>query len=136
LGASATAAVASDCSAAPRITKVSRAMIWRSRGRNIAATIAPLPMAASSTVYAAALPPPRSRATSGSSASSAVECRKNRDMRSSTDFSRPDCSTNCTPTRIALNSFSRPSGLGLCSRRQRMITKAETTDSAALSTNT
>jgi hypothetical protein len=57
-------------------------------------------------------------------------------MRESTARMRCDCQTNCTPTRMALMSRSRPSGLGLCSRRQRSTTKPEATDSTALSANT
>ena len=57
-------------------------------------------------------------------------------MRSSTARMRGDCHTNCTPTRMALASRSRPSGLSLCSRRQRMMTKPAASDSTALSTNT
>ena len=93
-------------------------------------------MAASSKVKVPASPVCRLRATSGSRASNAVECRKNSDTRSSTARSRLDWRTNCSPTRIALTSRSRPSGLGTCTRRQRMMTKPEITDSTALSTNT
>ena len=57
-------------------------------------------------------------------------------MRHSTARMRGDCRTNCSPTRIALTSRSRPSGLGTCTRRQRMMTKADSSDSAAFSTNT
>ena len=47
-----------------------------------------------------------------SSASKAVECRKKIETRESTARMRGDRLTNCTPTRIALMSRSRPSGLG------------------------
>ena len=71
-----------------------------------------------------ASPPARPRASSGSSASSAVEWRKKIVTRVSTARIRGDWRTNCTPTRIALIRRSRPSGLGWCSWRQRRITKA------------
>ena len=93
-------------------------------------------MDASSSVKVPASPPCSRRASSGSSASKAVECRKNSDICSSTARKRLDCQTNCIPTRMALTSRSRPSGLGTWTRRQRMITKPEITDSTALSTNT
>jgi hypothetical protein len=83
-----------------------------------------------------AAPPGSPRATRGSSASWAVECRKNTAMRSRMPRMRLDWRTNCTPTRIALVSFSRPSGLSWCWRRQRMMVKPATSDSTALSTNT
>jgi hypothetical protein len=57
-------------------------------------------------------------------------------MRSSTARRRADWPTYCRPTRMALIRRSRPSGLGAWSRRQRMMTKPEMTDSTALSTNT
>ena len=44
--------------------------------------------------------------------------------RSSTARMRGDWRTNCTPTRIALMSRSRPSGCGWCSWRQRRIDEA------------
>jgi hypothetical protein len=56
-----------------RITSTSRGIIWRRRGRFSAATMAPAPMEASSSVKVPASPPCRPRATSGSSASKAVE---------------------------------------------------------------
>ena len=84
-------------------------------------------MEASSSVKVPAPPPCRLRASSGSSASSAVECRKKIEMRMSTARMRCDWRTNCTPTRMALISRSRPSGLGVCSRRQRRTTKPEAT---------
>ena len=136
LGATAITAVEADCSITERITSVSRVIIWRRRGRNMAAKMAPEPMAASSSVKVPASPPSSSRATSGSSASSAVECRKNSATRTSTARSRRDWPTNCMPTRMALNRRSRPSGLGTCSRFQRMMTKPETIDSTALRTHT
>ncbi|MNT62017.1 hypothetical protein D3C72_1997040 [compost metagenome] len=49
---------------------------------------------------------------------------------------RGDSRTNCTPTRMALGRRSRPSGLSACWRFQRISTRADTTDSTALSTNT
>ena len=72
-GAKAITAIDADCSSMARITSTSRGIAWRSRGRYIAATMAPEPIAASSMVNALASPPSRLRATSGSSASSAVE---------------------------------------------------------------
>ncbi len=125
-----------DCSSVERITSTSRGIIWRSRGRLSAATMAPAPMEASSSVKVPASPPCRPRATSGSRASSAVEWKKKMAMRSSTARRRADWPTNCRPTRMALTRRSRPSGLGAWSRRQRMMTKPETTDSTALSTKT
>ena len=119
-----------------RSTSVSRAIIWRRRGKYMAATMAPAPMEASSRVKVPAPPPCSPRATKGSKASKAVECRKNNAMRSSTARSRADWATYCMPTRMALTRRSRPSGLGVCLRRQRMMTKPEITDSTALSTNT
>ena len=102
----------------------------------MAAAIAPAPMDANSSVKVAASPPCRRRATKGSSASKAVECRKNTDTRSSTARKRLDWPTNCSPTRMALNKRSRPSGLGTWSRRHRMMTKPAMIDSTAFSTNT
>ena len=78
----------------------------------------------------------RGKGGAGSSASSAVECRKNSAIRTSTERRRADWLTNWTPTRMALKSRSRPSGLGTWSRRQRMMTKPEMTDNTAFSTNT
>ena len=57
-------------------------------------------------------------------------------MRSSTARIRDDCQTNWTPTRMALASRSRPRGLSLCSRRQRMMMNAAPSERAALSTKT
>jgi len=58
------------------------------------------------------------------------------EMRHSTARMRGDWRTNCRPTRMALGSFSRPSGLGTWVRFQRMMTRPEMTDSTALSANT
>ena len=140
LGATAITAVATACSSVARSTSVPVGIIWRKRGMANAAAIAPAPMLASSSVK---VPAPlgtalagKSRAISGSSASSAVECKKNSATCAKVARRRLDCATYCMPTRIALTSRSRPSGLGVWVRRQRMMTKPEITDNTALSTNT
>ena len=68
----ATTTVMADCTAAPISTTLSRVSRWRSRGMNSTMKIAPAPIDASSTVNVAA-PPSMPRASSGSSAISAVE---------------------------------------------------------------
>ena len=92
-------------------------------------------MLASSTVKVPALPPMR-RATSGSNAASAVDCRKNRKMRSSTTRMRGDCITCCRPTRIAPTKRSPGSALTLRCERQRRISRNATTDRIAFSRKT
>ncbi len=57
-------------------------------------------------------------------------------MRHSTARIGGDSRTNCRPTRMALVRRSRPSGLGMGWRRQRMMVKPATSDSTAFSTNT
>ena len=57
-------------------------------------------------------------------------------MRISTPFRWYDCATYCKPTRMAPRRLSRPSGSGLCSRCQRVMTTAAPTDSTAFSRNT
>ena len=136
LGAQAITPVAAACTSVPRSTSASRGMAWRRRGKNSAATMAPAPMLASSSVKVPAPPPSSPLATSGSRAMRAVACRKKTEMRHRTARMRGDWRTNCTPTRMALGRRSRPSGLGMCSRFQRMMTRPESTDSTALSTNT
>jgi hypothetical protein len=131
----ATAIIAAD-STVLAMTSVSRLNAWRMRGRKNTALIAPPPMQASSSVNTPAPPPPCARATSGSSAIRAVEWKNDAATRASTAFTRLECRANCRPTRIAPPIRSRPSGLGTCVRRQRMITKPEITDSTAFSTNT
>ena len=98
--------------------------------------MAPAPMLASSSVNVPAPPPSSPLAKSGSRASSAVACKKKMEMRHNTARMRGDCRTNCRPTRMALTRRSRPSGLGTCTRFHRMMTRPETTDNTALSTNT
>ena len=136
LGATAMTAVAADCSSVARSTSTSRDIIWRRRGMANAAPIAPAPMLASSRVKVPAPPPGKPRAINGNSASKEVECKKNSATCAKVARKRLDCATNCMPTRIALSKRSRPSGLGVCSRRQRMMTKPEMTESTAFSTKT
>ena len=84
-----------------------------------------------------ASPPCRPRASSGSSASSAVECRKKSETRSSTARMRGDWRTNCTPTRIALMSRSRPERVGLVLAAPAQDRRSpRPRDSTALSANT
>ena len=106
------------------------------RGRYSAATIAPAPMLASSSVKVPAPPPCSCLATSGSKPSSAIDCRKNSATRSSTACIRRDCRTYWMPTRIAPTKRSPGKALTFCSRRQRWIANAAPTDSSALSANT
>ncbi len=135
-GASATTSIAPTCSSEP--SRTMRSKLVRSRRRVIwlAATIAPAPMHASSSVKLPAPPPSRSCATSGSSASSAVDWAKNSATRSSTTCMRRLCRTCCTPTRIAPMKRSAGSALACTSRFQRQIATAAPVDSSALSTNT
>jgi hypothetical protein len=72
LGANATTAVHSDCRIEPRSATPSRVQRARMSGSCATATIAPTPMHESSVEYVHA-PPPTRCATSGMSASSAVE---------------------------------------------------------------
>ena len=136
-GASATAAAAPACTIAPTRTSASRDNASRRRGRNSAAAMAPLPIAASSRVKVPASPPCSRFATSGSSASSAVDCRKNSATRSSAARMRGHWRTYCMPTRIAPTKRSPGSALAAFgSRRQRQMTTPATIDSTALSANT
>ncbi len=79
------------CASVPATTKRSRLKRSRQRGKYSAAMMAPPPTHDSMTVKVPAPPPCRLRATSGSSATSAVDCRKKRKMRSRMTFSRGDC---------------------------------------------
>jgi hypothetical protein len=83
----------------------------RQRGKNSAATMAPPPRQDSITVKVPAPPPCRPRATSGSSATAPVLCRKNRKMRSRITFRRGDCIAKLSPTRIAPTKRSPGSAL-------------------------
>ena len=66
----------------------------RRRGSSMAATMAPAPIEASSSVKVPASPPSSPLATSGSRASKAVACKKKTAMRHNTARMRGDCRTN------------------------------------------
>ena len=87
-------------------------------------------------VKVAGPPPCMSRATRGSRASSAVDCRKNRNTRSKTVFRRGDCKAKFRPTRIAPTKRSPGRALVLGWVRQVRISATATPASTALSTNT
>ena len=136
VGDSTTVTAIAACVSVPSTTNWSRPMRLRRRVIDSAATIAPAPIAASSSVKVPAPPPWMPRATSGSSAVSAVDCRKNRKMRIITLRMRGDCITCCRPTRIAPTKRSPGSALTRRCERQRRISPKATIDSPALSRNT
>ncbi len=136
VGASATTTVAATCSSEPQSTIASKLQRSRSQVSCAAAKTAPPPMQASSSVKVPALPPCSAIATSGSSASSALDCMKNSQTRSRTTFRRGFCRACCTPTRIAPTKRSAGSVLAWISRRQRHSATTAATDSSALSAKT
>ena len=83
---------AAACTRVPATTNSLGVRRARQRGKYSAAITAPSPRHDSITVKKPAPPPCRPCATSGSSASSAVLCTKNRNTRSSTSLSRGACS--------------------------------------------
>jgi len=136
---SGTATIRLDSSAAtsvPASTKRSREKRACQRGKTNAAMTAPMPMHESITVNVPGPPPCSSRATSGSSETSAAVCRKNRKARSSTARSRIDCSVNTTPARIAPTKRSPGNVLACGSQRQRRISTMAAAASTTLHTNT
>ena len=136
---SCTATIRQDSSAwpmTPERTNSSRSKRARQRGKYSAATMAPIPRQDNIRVKVAGPPPCSSRATSGSRAESPALCRKNRKMRSSTAFSRCDCTAKFKPTRMAPRKRSPGSVLVRGSERQRRINTKEATASSAFSANT
>jgi hypothetical protein len=130
-------AMASDCSSAPRSTSASRGIRWRSCCIDSAATMAPAPMEASSSVKVPAPPPFRPRATSGSSASSAVECRRTARCAPARPAGGWTAARTAAPRAWRCSGRSRPSGL----RRVHALPAHDDEgrrhiDSRALSTNT
>jgi hypothetical protein len=92
---SSTSTISADsaaCTSVPMTTNWSRVKRSRQRGKRSAATMAPAPHAGQHQREGGRPAAVQWRATSGSSAISAVACRKNRKMRSITTRSRGDCS--------------------------------------------
>jgi hypothetical protein len=118
-------AMETDCSSVERITSTSRGIIWRSRGRFSAATMAPAPMEASSKREGAGIAAVQAARHQRQQGQQGGGMEKEDGDAQQHRATRADWPTNCRPTRMALTRRSRPSGLGAWSRRQRMMTKPE-----------
>jgi hypothetical protein len=136
-GARATIAALSDCRIEPRSASWSRFQRRRRRGSCVAEKMAPRPRAASSRVKVPAPPDGMRLATSGSSAISAVACRKKDDVITSASFMRRDSRTYCQPRRIAPRKRSPGSTEGgRCGRFQRQSTTAQASERTKFIANT